>query len=351
MHSFHHSSQPPATPFAISRWRPLGPSFTLVLLAPVISEVLFGSTRLSFIPVLIPEILVFGCGALLIRECVFRWGKGWRSLLLMGLALAIAEECIIQQTSIAPLLGLVRHEYGRIWGVNSVYLLWALGYWSVWVVLIPVQLTSLLFPGRRSNCWLRTRGLVIVSIIFVLGSFIAWYGWTQRARVKIFHMPPYTPSSAALLTGIAAILLLIFAAYVLPVSESREKSPTSRFAPSPWVVRLVCFVLGAPWSAFILVGFGFFLTAPVRLVMVVALSAATLTFFLIRRWTRASNWRDTHRFAIVFGGILACMLGGFVVLRFVGALRVDWIGKIILNAAAIAWLISVGRATKLRAAP
>jgi hypothetical protein len=187
---------------------------------------------------------------------------------------------------------------------------------------------------------------VIVNILFVLGSSVAWYGWTQRARVKIFHMPPYTPTSVTLLTGIAAILLLIFAAYVLPVPEPREKSATTRFAPSPWVVGLVCFALGFPWSMLILVGLGFFPAAPVGPVVAVALSTAAVAFFTIRRWTRASDWRDIHRFALVFGGILACMLGGFVVLRFVGALRVDWIGKTILNAAAIAWLISVGRATK-----
>jgi hypothetical protein len=35
------------------------PALTLALLAPVVAEVLFGSTRLSFIFVLIPEIMVW----------------------------------------------------------------------------------------------------------------------------------------------------------------------------------------------------------------------------------------------------------------------------------------------------
>jgi hypothetical protein len=63
----------------------------------------------------------------------------------------------------------------------------------------------------------------------------------------------------------------------------------------------------------------------------------------MRRWTSSSNWGDTHRFALVFGGILGCMLGGFAVFKVGGALRIDWIGKAILNVAAVAWLITIGR--------
>lgn len=183
----------------LSRRQLIGPILALLLLSPIISEVLYGATRLSTIFVLIPEILTWGCGALLIRECIRRWNKGWPSMLVMGIALAVAEEWIIQQTSIAPMVGLAKLAYGRVWGVNWVYFFWAVGYESVWVVLVPVQLTELPFPVRRSQTWLRTRGMVITSIVFVLGAFMAWYGWTQRARVLIFHMPPYNPPSLSLL--------------------------------------------------------------------------------------------------------------------------------------------------------
>src|SRR5215469_2093934 len=101
--------------------------------------------RVSVIFILIPQIMTWGCGALLIRECVRRWGKGWQSMLLMGLALALEEEWIMQQTSIAPMTGLAAREYGRMWGVNWIYFLWAAVYEAVWVVLIPVHLTELLF--------------------------------------------------------------------------------------------------------------------------------------------------------------------------------------------------------------
>ena len=55
-----------------------------------------------------------------------------------------------------------------------------LGLESVWVVVAPV---------RSSDLWLGRRGLFHAARLFVVGSLIAWYAWTQRARPMIFHMP------------------------------------------------------------------------------------------------------------------------------------------------------------------
>src|SRR6202042_264234 len=126
----------------------LAPIIIILLFAPFITEVLFGSTRLSVLPFeALPEIGVWGCGALIIRELYHRSKKNWISLLIFGIALACAEELIIQQTSLAPLIGTsLTHEYGRWLGVNWTYFLWALIYESVWVIVIPVTLTEMIFP-------------------------------------------------------------------------------------------------------------------------------------------------------------------------------------------------------------
>lgn len=63
------------------------PIWTLLLLSPFISEVLSGSTRTSILFVFIPEVMVWGVGALLCRELVRRWMAGGTSLLLLGLSL------------------------------------------------------------------------------------------------------------------------------------------------------------------------------------------------------------------------------------------------------------------------
>lgn len=340
MPTVEYSSAPAATAVPDSRWQRSGPIVALLLLSPVISEVLYGATRISVIFVLVPEILTWGCGALLIRECVRRWHKGWPSMLLFGLGLAVAEEWVIQQTSIAPLVGLAQHAYGRVWGVNWVYFLWALGYESVWVVLVPVHLTELLFPARREQPWLRTRGFVIASVLFVVGSGMAWYGWTERARVMIFHMPPYSPPPLYLAAAVGVIGLLLLGAYLMPLAWPRN---TAHAVPSPFLVALTVTGLGAPWAAFVLMGFGSLPAVPFQVALAAGVAWCGLTLFLMRRWTSSAGWNDWHRFALVFGGILGCMLGGFVVFKVGGALRLDWIGKAVLNVAAVAWLVAVGR--------
>lgn len=326
----------------VTQHRRIGPAFTLLLLAPVISEVLYGGTRLSTIFVLIPEILTWGCGALLIREWVHSWRKGWVSMLSLGMALAVAEEWIIQQTSIAPFVA--GPAYGRVWGVNWAYFLWAVGYESVWVVLLPVKLTELLFPDKRNTPWLRRRGRIIAAIVFLIGCRAAWYGWTQRARVKIFHMPPYSPPASHLVLGIVMILLLVLLAYVLP----ERLGESSRSAPTAVGVGIIFCVLGAPWAAYVLFGWGAGIPdAPsFQLVLGAGVVWAALTLFLARRWTSARDWNDGHRFAVVFAGIVACSVGGFAVFRVGGALRIDWIGKAAFDLAAIVWLVFIGQRMK-----
>jgi uncharacterized membrane protein len=76
--------------------------------------------------------------------------------------------------------------------------------------------------------------------------------------------------------------------------------------------------------------------------LAVACSWCVLTFVLVRHWTSASGWGDRQRFALVFGGVLSCILGGFFMFKIGGALRIDWIGKTVVDVAAIVWLLLVG---------
>ncbi len=172
---------------------------------------------------------------------------------------------------------------------------------------------------------------------------MAWYGWTQSARVKIIHMLPYSPPPIYLLIGVGAIVMLVLAAHTVPSGHPRHDHTASHFAPSPRVVGTVICALGAPWAALILLGWetGSLPSVPFGFVLAGGLAWAILTYFLVWRWTSSFNWGDAHCFALVFGGVLACMLGGFVVYKVGGALRIDWIGKCTLNAVAVTWLLSL----------
>lgn len=196
-----------------SPWRRSAPVIVLLVLSPVIGEVLFGATRITTLFVLLPQIGTWGCAALIIRDVVRRRRRRWLAVLLLGIAVAIAEECLIQQTSLAPLVGAeLEHPYGRALGVNWVYFLWAVGYESLWIVALPIQLTDLIFPARRDDLWLGTRGLMISAVVFVLASFVAWYSWTQLFLPQYFPELVYKVPRTAILIASAAIVVLTAAA-------------------------------------------------------------------------------------------------------------------------------------------
>lgn len=323
------------------------PTITLLLLAPIIAEVLFGATRLSFIFVLIPEIMVWGCGALMIRETVRRWRGGWASMILLGLALAVAEECVIQQTSLAPLVG-AQHVYGRYFGVNWVYLLALLVYECVWVVLVPVGITELVFPDRRHEPWLQKRGLVISGVVFLVGCYIAWYAWTQRARTVVYHEPPYQPPLLAIAIALGVILLLILAAFKLRTVRL-TRAQAARSAPRPWILGLATFFLSLLWFLLTVVAYGGAPHLPFWIPMVGGVVWAALSLILISHWASGSDWREMHNFALVFGALLASMLAGYMILAG-GALLMDWIGKAVLNVAAVVLMIGLAQRVRLREA-
>ncbi|MGA8088611.1 MAG: hypothetical protein WCA10_14980 [Terracidiphilus sp.] len=323
---------------APTRYR--GAIWTLLVLAPVIAEVLSGSTRLSILFVLIPEIMVWGGGALLARELVRRWRAGATSLLCLGLALSIAEEFIIQQTSIAPLpFPGANADFARFWGINWVYLLFMLGFESVWVVLVPVQITELFFPDHRELPWLRTRGLIATCIAFLIGSRIAWYGWTQQARPKL-HAAPYHPPAALILIGLASIAALIFVAYLLR-GYGHSGQIASRQPASPWLLGIKAFIFGAAWFALITLVFVPHPGLAVWIPLTAGPAWALISFILVRYWSAARGWRDVHRFALSFGAILGCMATSDI--SSAGWTRVDLIGKFVFQFCALVGLLLLAR--------
>ena len=279
------------------------PILALLLLAPLIGEVLPGATRLSYLFVLIPEIMVWGCAALLIREAVRRRGGGWPNILALGLALAVAEEFVIQQTSLAPLAWAAADKsYGRFFGVNWVWLLAMLGFESVWVAAVPIQLTELLVQDRRGELWLRRRGMAIAGAVFCLGSFIAWFAWTQHARTDVFHAPQYTPPLASILVGVAIVVILTVAGLSWPI----RRTGTGRFhAPWPALTGAVAFILAAGWFFLIGIAYGSMPNLPVWIPLAGGVAWAAAAFAGVWTCSAAPGWNDRHRFSVVFATVAA----------------------------------------------
>ncbi len=332
-----------------SKWQRAAPIITLIFLSPVIADVLFGSIRITTLFVLILVTGFWGCAALIIRDVVRRHHQGWLAILLLGIALAIAEECVIQQTSLAPLIGVdPNRAYGRALGVNWIYLIWALGYESIWAVVLPIQLTELIFPDRRDIPWLGKRGLIISTIILALASFFAWYSWTQILVPQYFPNLDYQVPLSSVLIALAIIVVLVAIALRLPSSSIPEQRRTRLKAPSPWQVGLIAFTLGLPWFGLVLLSYGAVTTLPPVIPAVVGVILAGSSFFLIEAWASSPNWQDAHRLGLILGALLASMLGGSIILTVGGALPIDRIGQLVLNLIAIVLLIYLVRRVQLR---
>ena len=321
------------------------PIWTLLVLAPVISEVLSGSTRLSVLFVIIPEVMTWGCGALLCRELVRRWRGGVVSLLLLGLALSVAEEFIIQQTSLAPLPFLGANAiYGRFAGVNWIYFLFMLGFESVWVVLVPVQVTELCFPQQRDQPWLHKRGFIVTSLVFLLGCRLAWYGWTQQA-LKRMGVPPYHPPLVAISLGIASIALLILLAYLLRATGHVGRA-VSRGATNPWLAGIAVLIFGIAWWGLMMFVFAPHPPVPASLLLIAGVLWALLAAVLFLSFSAGTGWTDLHRWAVSFAATLSCMLPGYITLA--GWSRPDLIFKIVSNIAAVIGFVLLARAIETR---
>ena len=293
--------------------------------------------------VLVPSTGVWGCAALLIREMA-RWrGRTWRSILILGLALAVAEECVIQQTSLAPLIGVHPDRvYGRAFGVNWEYFLWALGFESVWAVVLPIGLTEYLFPGRRDEPWLGIRGLVIATAVFLLASFVAWYSWTHVFLPKFFPESVYHPPASTVALALAAIAVLVALALV-PAREIGTRPESDRPVPGPWVVGLISFGMALPWYMQVVLAFGGLPTMPAGIALLAGLALAALALTFSSRWSVSRAWGEAHRFAVIVGILGATLVGGSVVLSIARATPVDRFGQIVFNLAALGLLIRHAR--------
>jgi hypothetical protein len=300
----------------------------LIFLSPVITELLAGTVRLSNIWLLVPEMAVYGFAALLIREVVRGKGRGWGTILLLGIAFAIAEECVILQTSLTPQFfpPAFDKSFGWAYGVQWIYLLAIVWYESVYAVVLPIYLTEMLFPSKREALWLGRRELVISGIILVLASVGVWQLWSHGG------LPKYGPSTYQVPPLYIVAALLVIAALVTGTLafrlSSKNSEKNSRRAPAPWLVGFLSFGFGVVW--FFMIGLAFIPPATFKDIsaivpIVIGLFWIGLGLSIVWWISSAGNWQDRHRLALIFVASLGCMVGG--TLEVLADAPIDIIGK------------------------
>ena len=297
-----HSSGATARP--VGRTGNRRAAWTLVALAPIIAESTF-STPITYAWLVLLWLPIYGGGILLIRELVARSGRGWPSIVIMGIAYEILEDGIGLQALSSPHLYGAAEWGARVLGLNLPY--WEMNaiYHVIFSALIPILLTKALFPASGNTPYLKNTGLVVTAVVTVLGVAVL------RLAVPPTQDPGYTAPVPVLVgAGLAVAVLAVVALKIVPRRQPRVR--VARAVPRLWTLALIGGLgtiavlgplvplrqFGAEQPAFT---HGWWVFAP----MGISLLLAVLAYFLIRHWSASEDWSLAHAVALATGAVVA----------------------------------------------
>ena len=216
--------------------RRASPAWLLFFLAPAVGELLTSAAPPAkfFNPFYFLVVcILYGGGAVMVRELTCRWRKGWAAVLLLGAAFAVVEEGLMMKSFFDPAWGGLGPygAYGRWMGVNWVWSLALTISHAIVSIGVPVLLVHLLFPARRNEPWVGRWTFRLLAILFTAD---VMFGALALTRYRV-------PSSLYLSAmGVAAGFYLL--ARISP-GASMESLPVTTVTPRhPFWFALVGFV-------------------------------------------------------------------------------------------------------------
>lgn len=314
----------------------VGPGVTLLFLAPLLGELVSGHQSLlqflnpiTFVLLALP----YGFGAILCRELMVRWRKGWVGLLLLALAYGIYEEALVARSIWDP-------HWAELGAIGS-YSFWHGVTWTYAAVLLhfhvtvsvgaSVLLTHLIHPNRRHEVWLSPGHLTLCAVGLAL--------WMPA--LVLLH--PFRPPWWAITIAVLAIACLVIMARLTrdpAIRAHPERSVRPRrygllAALNTTVVFVVVFMLpeaAPPWLP----------PWPVSLGVVLLTDAVTA--WMVLRWSGGGRrWDDRHKLALVIG-----VLAFFVVFGGLQDFEEGFGGHIIVAILTVAALWRLWRVTVQR---
>ncbi len=277
------------------------PWLTLLVLAPVLGELVSGHqpplelcNPISVMLLMLP----YGLGAMVCRELVRRWKKGWLSLVLLAVAYAFYEEAIVVRSFFDPHwveLNILKPDFAA--GVNWTYAMMLVHFHVLISIGASVLLAEMLHPQQREESWLGDRGLAACIVGLAL-----WFpaGWLMTS-----YVPPW-PLLRAFVGGDCGVDRR---GAVRP--RGLSPTPVKKNAPHP-------FYLPAAWTgehdAVLRRGVrpSGGMGPPLRLSIISLTSLDALTLWLLLRWAgNGGAWDDRNRLAWTAGGLGFFLFFGF----------------------------------------
>ena len=290
----------------------------LLLLAPITAEYLYGyDDSTGNVGELLGGLFLFaplyGGAALIVREATRRAGRGWPTILLLGLAFGVLQAGVVDQSMFNPSYRDI--DFWDAWfrsfdvaalGLNPIMALaFTVGH-MIWSIAVPIAVVEALVPRSRTTPWLGPLGLtaVVAGFVAAAGGVLWWTLDTQD----------FTASAGQQAGAVAVAVALVVAAFARP---GRVPPPAREpEAPSPVLAGAAVFALlgvhllanvqpdnglGSDRLRFLVGGPGF----------VLDLAALGALGVLLVDWSRRRGWGSVHRLAVAGGALLVNVVTAF----------------------------------------
>jgi hypothetical protein len=280
----------------------------LFFLPGVTAEMLTGSTpvlvyltnTISFVT----NTLLYGSGAILIREVVRQRGLGWVSIMLLGVAYGIFEEGLVVNTWANPWLPQICNvvngtatglcDYSRVGGINLAWAASLTFFHAIISIAVPILLVDLLFPRRAPLPWLgRKAPFAFVGadiLVLAFGVLFNVVSFRQHGRPGPY-VGPYIAETA---------LMAVFIVWAL-CSRPRVRGVNPRPAPRLWTLRAVGFL--ALLLGILLPGLFQGAKVPFQIELTVYGVLLALAWWRVARWARRTGWNERHMLALASGAL------------------------------------------------
>jgi hypothetical protein len=309
-----------------SRKKRLAPVVVLFLLAPLVGEYLLGNLKFSDLALLPFMALLYGTGAILIRETARHLKRGLATMLGLGIAYSLVEETLVDQMLFNPQYfegqGELMHTVIPAFGIDVGLVLLVTAMHAIWSMLIPILIVEGLFPKQGKEPWLGKVGVGVVAIVFVLGS--AWLSWQTYLENNFF-------ASLGQLFWAFVVVVAIVAA-TLAIKRRPTPVAVGDYVPHPFVAGVMGLVAS---SLFMIVDL------PGWWRVVGYLAVATVFFTFTYRLSCRAKWTPIHTYALAGGAILTYSWLGAVMTPETGPkTTTDHIGTAIIITVVL-WLCAV----------
>ena len=317
-------------PLNLPMFHRIAPALALLVLAPWVGEYLLGNLPLGMlvaIPFLVP---LYGGGALLIREVARRTGRGWRTILLLGLAYGLVEAGLVDQSLFNP--AFEGHAFQDVtpvpaFGISAYHAISFIIGHAVWSIGVPIAVVEILTPARRTVPWLGRRGLAVTAGLYLFG---CWIVLQDHVANEQFLASPGQLAGAA----VAALLLI-----VLAFADGKPSVPSGdRAVPQPGLLGLGTFVVASvffarpeDWLGGVIGG----------------LALPGMAFVLVVYWSRQRRWSIRHQVSLAGGALLTYAWGGFALTYIIRPEDgLAWTGNVLFAGVAVVLLIVMARSMR-----